>query len=401
MSHMFRNAEDFNQDLNNWNTSRVTDMVRMFASASDFNGDISGWDVSAVTDMSEMFDGANSFRQNLGKWYIVPADTAYATATNTLNVTTISAQNSALKGHTPNYEIGAGGNSTRFNMTGSTLMFKTATYAGSYTVNVTASGSSVFESGNNWRMLDVTVTGQANTVPILTSIGSKQVSELATLTFTATATDDHGDTLTFSMTGAPTEASIDRNTGAFSWTPSESQDGTHTITVRVEDGNGGSDSEAITVTVDEVNIAPVLASVGSKQVSELATLSFTASASDDDTVGGTANTLTFSMTGAPTEASIDRNTGAFSWTPSESQDGTHTITVRVEDGNGGSDSEAITVTVDEVNVAPVLASVGSKQVSELATLSFTASASDDDTVGGTANTLTFSMTGAPTRMSGC
>ena len=29
-----------------------------------------------------------------------------------------------------------------------------------YKVNVTASGSNVFENGNNWRMLDVTVTGQ-------------------------------------------------------------------------------------------------------------------------------------------------------------------------------------------------------------------------------------------------
>ena len=94
-----------------------------------------------------------------------------------------------------------------------------------------------------------------------------------------------------------------------------------TVTVSVSDGNGGTDSETVTVTVGEVNITPALASVGSKQVNELAALSFTASASDGDTVGGTANALEFSLTGTPPSgASIHQDTGAFSWTPSESQD---------------------------------------------------------------------------------
>ena len=55
----------------------------------------------------------------------VPADAAYDAATNTLNVTTISAQNDVLDGHSPDYAIGTGGNSPLFNMTGSTLMFIT------------------------------------------------------------------------------------------------------------------------------------------------------------------------------------------------------------------------------------------------------------------------------------
>ena len=43
----------------------------------------------------------------------------------------------------------------------------------------------------------------------------------------------------------------------------------------------------------------------------------------------TANALEFSLTGTPPSgASIHQDTGAFSWTPSESQDGTHTITIQ-------------------------------------------------------------------------
>ena len=245
---------------------------------------------------------------------------------------------------------------------------------------------------------DVTVTVTvSNQNPVLGSIGSKSVDELATLSFNATATDGNNDTLEFSLTGTPPSgASINSTSGAFSWTPTELQDGSHSVTVRVSDGNGGSDSETITVTVNEVNEDPVLASVGSKQVNELAALSFTASASDGDTIGGTADTLEFSLTGTPPSgASIHQDTGVFSWTPSESQDGTHTIAVRVDDGNGGSDSEDVEVTVSEVNVAPSLAQIDSKTVDELATLTFTASATDDDFVDNVANTLTYSLAGTP------
>ena len=46
--------------------------------------------------------------------------------------------------------------------------------------------------------------GQANAAPVLGSIGAKSVDELATLSFTATATDDDNDTLEFSLgAGAP------------------------------------------------------------------------------------------------------------------------------------------------------------------------------------------------------
>ena len=245
----------------------------------------------------------------------------------------------------------------------------------------------------------ITVTGQANAAPVLGAIGAKSVDELATLSFTATATDGDSDPLEFSLVGTPPSgASINSTSGAFSWTPSESQDDTHTITIQVEDGNGGSDSEAVTVTVNEVNADPVLASVGSRNVDELESLTFTATASDGDVIGGTADSLEFTLAGTPPSgASINQNTGAFSWTPSESQDGMHTITIQVEDGAGATDSEAVTVTVSEVNEDPVLNPIGPKSVNQLEALTFTATASDGDVIGGTADTLEFSLgAGAPT-----
>src|SRR5205823_6881799 len=72
--------------------------------------------------------------------------------------------------------------------------------------------------------------------------------------------------------------------------------------------------------------------------------------------------------------------------------GSYTFDVVVSDGSL-SDFETITVTVAEVNVAPVLGAIGSKNVDEETNLAFTASATDHDIP---ANTLTFSLANGTT-----
>lgn len=53
MSRLFYNSQ-FNGDISKWDVSNVKNMEMMFASA-DFNGDLSEWDVSEVIDMRGMF----------------------------------------------------------------------------------------------------------------------------------------------------------------------------------------------------------------------------------------------------------------------------------------------------------------------------------------------------------
>lgn len=69
-SAMFRNAESFNRDLNEWNTAQVRDLTYMFRDARSFNGMIGNWDVSKVTSMRDMFMSAEAFNQDISSWDI-------------------------------------------------------------------------------------------------------------------------------------------------------------------------------------------------------------------------------------------------------------------------------------------------------------------------------------------
>jgi len=68
MRQMFMGATAFNQDIGNWNVSKVYGMNGMFTDAVSFDQDLGAWDISSVTasgspgsgpDMTTMFEGAS------------------------------------------------------------------------------------------------------------------------------------------------------------------------------------------------------------------------------------------------------------------------------------------------------------------------------------------------------
>ncbi|MEP1095752.1 MAG: putative Ig domain-containing protein [Cyclobacteriaceae bacterium] len=241
--------------------------------------------------------------------------------------------------------------------------------------------------GGDWVIRAATV--ETNVAPILSSVGDHDIDELEALTFDALATDANQppQSLTYSIDATSIGKGMDigPSSGSFSWTPTEAQDGDHIVSISVSDG-ALADSETFTISVGEINVAPILEGIGDRAVDELVELSFAASASDQDLA---AQTLTYSVDAVSLGKgmNIESLTGIFSWTPTEAQDGDHTVSISVSDG-ALADSETFTISVGEVNVAPTLEEIEDRAVDELVELSFAASASDQDLA---AQTLSYSI----------
>lgn len=233
--------------------------------------------------------------------------------------------------------------------TGSVLITPNADYNGATTVTVTVSTA----EGNTFdRSFEVTVN-PINDAPGFT-LEDQTIDEEVAFVLDASGTDVDNDdnTLTYSLdaTSLSNGMSIDASTGSLSWTPTEEQDGTYSVTVTANDGSLDG-SITITVTVNEVNQAPVLAAIGDQVGAEKSELTFTATATDADLP---ANTLQYSLdaTSIGNGMAIDATTGVFTWTPDHTQAGTYTVEVMVTDG-GLDDAETITITVDNVLAANV------------------------------------------------
>jgi surface protein len=70
MIFMFSGCSNFNQPLNNWNLVSVTDLNGMFYEASNFNQPLNNWNVSSVTNFSRVFLGASAFNQPINSWNV-------------------------------------------------------------------------------------------------------------------------------------------------------------------------------------------------------------------------------------------------------------------------------------------------------------------------------------------
>jgi len=225
-------------------------------------------------------------------------------------------------------------------------------------------------------LVQITVN-DVNNAPVLDSIGSKSVDEGQVLNFRVHATDINGDSLILSALDVPTNATFTdsgNGAGSFSFSPDYTQSGIYNVTFIATDTVGAADSELVAITVNDVNNAPVLDSIGSKSVDEGQVLNFRVHATD---ING--DSLILSALDVPTNATFTdsgNGAGSFSFSPDYTQSGVYNVTFIATDTVGAADSELVQITVNDVNNAPVLDSIGSKSVDEGQVLSFRVYATD-------------------------
>ncbi|MEN9676382.1 MAG: hypothetical protein RIS76_2278, partial [Verrucomicrobiota bacterium] len=234
-----------------------------------------------------------------------------------------------------------------------------------------------------------------NTAPTLATPSDQSVEELAPLDLSLSASDADlpAQTLTFSPVSGPEGLTVSP-TGAVTWTPTEAQGpGSYPVVVRVTDQGipPASAETSFWIEVTEVNSAPVLAAVPDPTTDEFSPFSLTLNAADADLPE---QTLTYSLVSGPDGLTVNEQ-GELIWTPNEAQGpGTYPVVVRVTDpGSPSASAETrFSITVNEVNTAPVVVGVVDQTVDELRLFQLTLSAADSDVP---AQGLTYSLLSGP------
>ncbi|WP_460753761.1 tandem-95 repeat protein, partial [Marinomonas epiphytica] len=135
------------------------------------------------------------------------------------------------------------------------------------------------------------------------------------------------------------------------YVPALNFNGTAEIGYTVLDGNGGSDTATVTVTVNAVNDNPVADdTTGTGNEDTSITLNVLADVSDVD-VGDTFTVSSPTVISGQGTVSIVNN--EIVYVPALNFNGTAEIGYTITDSNGGSDTATVTVTVNAVNDNPV------------------------------------------------
>ncbi len=272
--------------------------------------------------------------------------------------------------------------------------------------NYTVSDGALTDIG----VLTVTING-ANDAPTITSATTASFAENGTGTaYSATATDLESDAITWSFAGTGAdESKFDITAGGvvtFKTAPNyevptdANTDNNYEITVKATDNGSGTltATQAVTITVTNVNDAPVITAPTAASLTALATedtaLSVTFNVADEDDSGGTVQaslsvtngTITLaggsgvsitsgssgssSMVFTGTKTQLNAALTSMSYQGTQDYNGSETITLVVNDlgntGAGGAQSatSTVTFTIAAVNDSPTIATPTTPSVSE-------------------------------------
>jgi VCBS repeat-containing protein len=191
---------------------------------------------------------------------------------------------------------------------------------------------------------------EAPVVEVQLTVDSGDLSVILSGAASITAGASGSDDLTISGSQIDVNATL----ASLVFTPDSGFNGLVALTVLTSDlgssGTGGTltDSDTVTIEVGAVNDAPV-ADGQTVTVNEDGSVSITLTGSDADM-----DPLTFSVTGGPMHGTLSGTAPNLTYTPNPDYNGTDSFTFTVNDGTVDSVAATVSITVNEVNDAPVL-----------------------------------------------
>ncbi|MBU1237371.1 MAG: retention module-containing protein, partial [Gammaproteobacteria bacterium] len=201
------------------------------------------------------------------------------------------------------------------------------------------------QGGTAISTMTVTVTS-VNDVPVAQNDTATTAEDTpVTIAVRGNDSDLDGDLLTVSAVtnGAHGTVAIDPVSGNPIYTPAANYNGPDSFTYTVSDGNGGTATAIVNVTVGAVNDAPVTGhDLTSTAINAPVTV---AVLSNDSDVDGDSLTVSAVTNGAHGTVAIDSVSGNPVYTPATDWSGTDTFTYTVNDGHGGTSTATVTVNV--------------------------------------------------------
>jgi hypothetical protein len=158
---------------------------------------------------------------------------------------------------------------------------------------------------------------------------------------------------TFSPSGDGTDTIYD--------TLGDGDQATVTVAYAISDGNGGSDTADLTITVNGANDAPIAVN-DDITLDEDGSISFFP---QDNDLDGEGDVLDVEAVGDPSNGTADLDVeGGLIYTPNPDFNGSDAFTYDISDGNGGTSTATVNVTVNPINDDPVITNGGAVSVDE-------------------------------------
>ncbi len=274
------------------------------------------------------------------------------------------------------------------NTTGQLSWTPTFSQAGIYTVTFTASNA---RSGSSSTVITVTNLDRA---PVVTVPATATGPENGPLTVDVTASDPDGELITsLTAPGLPAGATFTPGagnlTGSLSWTPAYDQAGSYPVSFTASNALSG--SAATTLTITNVDRAPVVTAPASAGVLIGGVLTVNVAAFDPDMEGITSLTAADVPSGATFTAGPGDTTGTLSWTPEAGQAGSYTVTFTAANLLSGSAPTVLTVL--DAAAPPVVTAPPAVSVGALSLLTVNVTASEPG--GLPIDSLTADLSGLP------
>ncbi|HSF60441.1 MAG TPA: DUF1996 domain-containing protein, partial [Gaiellaceae bacterium] len=243
-----------------------------------------------------------------------------------------------------------------------------------YEVTVTAADASFSDAQAITVEVTDVVEGGGNSLPTITSNGGGPTAAVSAAENQTVVTDvdasdpDAGDTLAYSISGGVDMVAfvIDSGTGALTFLnapdfelPTDTgMNNVYDLVVTVSDGNGGSDTQAIAVTVTNENeFTPDITSNGGGPTAAVSAAENQTAVTDVDASDGDGQTITYSISGGADAArfAISSSTGVLTFVNAPNfeaptdvgQNNVYDVNVQASDG-GSDDTQAISVAVADV-----------------------------------------------------